>query len=90
MKKPKSKKKEILKASDIKNYLRNKFDLECDEFWDWFFEGSTYGDVNVLSMNVNDVFKKSFVKYIKTIKNEFYFSNEDEFDDYSLDIENDL
>ena len=90
MKKPKKKKKELLSANDVRDYLSNKFGLDCDPFWDWFFSESSYGDTNLLSMDLNDVFDRSWLDYIKIIKNEFYNSDEDEFDDFSLEIENDL
>lgn len=87
MKKPKPKKKEVLSASNVKDYLRNKFDLNCDDFWDWFFSECDYGDTNFLSMDIDDVFEKSWLEYIKTIKDEFHDKKEDE---YNLEIENDL
>jgi len=86
----KSKKKEFLRASNVKDYLRNKFDLNCDEFWTWLFVECPIGESSLLSMNLKECANASWLEYIRTIKEEFYDSKEDEFDEYVLEIENDL
>lgn len=47
-------KKVIYAASDIKDYLSDKFEMECDVFWELFFKNS-FGLESFSTLYINDV-----------------------------------
>lgn len=74
-------------AIQIINYLNDKFEISNDEFWIWLFTDCKFGETSILLLNDIGVFDKQYREYILLIKEEYY---DYMYDDFSLEIENDL
>lgn len=78
----------ILSATEINDYIRLKFQMENDQFWDWFFGECPWGDTNVLSLdNKDQIIQPEFMNYFRIIEKEFMLDSDE---DHCLEIENDL
>lgn len=86
IKKPKIHKIHILQASEINNYIQLKYQINCDNFWKWFFSECSWGDTNILSLDDENI-KPEFKTFFDIMKEDF-ISDADEF--FDLEIKNDL
>lgn len=87
-KKPKPKQVAILSASEMRDYIRLKFETENDKFWDWFFSESQWGETNILSLTDEDeIIQPEFMNYFNIIIKDF---SPDADEEDCIEIENDL
>lgn len=89
-KKPKPREAQILSAKEIDTYISLKYEIDNNEFWDWFFSECPWGETNFLGLHNNDfadIIQPRFMEYFNIIKQDFIFDADDE---SCLEIENDL
>ena len=89
-KKSKKYKKQIslpLSADKIEYLLTNKYDMDDEGFWLWFFEETEKGGTNILCLDQKEPIPEKFVFYINIIRDEF---SKDVDSENCLEIENDL
>lgn len=88
-KKPKPKQIEILSATEMSDYIRLKFEMECDKFWEELFSECPWGDTALLCLHEDQVplYSKNMLKYFNIIKEEFINDANEEF---CVEIENDV
>lgn len=90
-KKSKKGKKKIplppLSASKIDYLTTNKYDVEDDGFWSWFFEDIETGATSFLCLNEKEPIPEKFQNYLSILRDEFLKEVDD---DDCLEIENDL
>lgn len=91
-KKPKFK-TNFLSASEIRNYVHTKFDIDNDEFWNWFFSKCQFGETNLLNFDdddadiIHNTLPSNCREYYNILKNDF-IPNVDE--ECCIEIKNDL
>jgi len=90
MKKPSPIKTIIFSARQINDYIINLYNVNGDQFWDWFYSECRWGETNLLSLSEADNeygFEEPLSSYFKLIKSEFSDQVDDE---ECLEIKNDL
>lgn len=87
--KPKAQEAKVFSAENMANYLRIKFDVDDNGFWDWFFSECPWGETNFLSLDDNDIdiIANKFKSYYNLIKTEFLPDADEQ---ASIQIKNDL
>jgi hypothetical protein len=88
-KKPKVYNTTILSAIEIQRYIHIKYDIDNDEFWNWFFGECSSDDTNFLSLRTDDysLIKPEFKEYFNILKDDFL---PDADEDLYLEIKNDF
>jgi hypothetical protein len=88
-KKPKPKEIAILSAAEIEKYVRLKYDVDDNGFWNWFFGECPWGDTNLLSLHEDDydIIQPKMKTYFNILKDDFLPDADEEL---CLEIENDL
>lgn len=88
-KKPKPKEVAILSASEIEKYIRLKYDVDDNGFWNWLFSECPWGDTGLLSLHEDDydIIQPDMKTYFNILKDDFLPDADEEL---CLEIENDL
>ena len=91
-KKPKPLDIKVLSAKEIDYYIRNKFEIANDEFWEWFFSECPWGETTILSLNEEDYYpdeynSEKYAEYVQLIRDEFEEYADEE---HTLEIEHDF
>lgn len=91
IKKSKFQNKQTLLASEIDYFIKNKFDIEDNGFWDWFFNGVGSGETNILSLTDGVFIQPHIREYYRILRQEFSDQAEDDINNHPcIEIENDL
>src|ERR1035437_4051936 len=96
IKKPKPKAVPILRASEIRDYISLKYEMDSESFWKWFFGECRFGDTNLLLIGPDDISHgcgrtkketKASRDYFNIIREDFL---PDADEDFCLEIERDI